>query len=351
VAKFEFRLPDLAEGLTEAEIKAVRVAEGDHVVEDTPLFEVETDKATVEISSPVTGRVSSIRVRPGYTAAVGELLITFDLDPARDPDSPPTALPGGSPTRGAELLSPDVEPWGPVERRPMTRARRAIAERTALAARMIPHATHLDRVDVTDIMDAIRYHRAHVPNGDILPTLSSFLVRAAALALDRHPQFNASVDMQAGEIIFKQHRNIGVAMQAQHGLVVPVIRDVARKSVAAVARELAPLTVYAREGGSIPAECFDGGTFTVTNVGTVRGTGNIPLINYPEVAILGVSRARDEPAIRGGCVVPRLQLPISVTFDHRVADGVEAASLAAEIAALLEEPGSLLIEAGVRYRQ
>jgi pyruvate dehydrogenase E2 component (dihydrolipoamide acetyltransferase) len=350
VEKFEFRLPDLAEGLTEAAIRSVLVADGDHITEDTPIFEVETDKATVEISSPVTGRVSSISVQPGDTAAVGELLITFELENAQPPTLAlargASATPGGSAVGGEELHLPDFERCGPVERRAMSRARRTTAERMSLAARLIPHVTHFDRIDITDIMSAIRGYRADIPKGGVIPTLTSFLVRAAALALARHSQFNASVDMSAGEIIIKQYRNIGIAMQTPRGLLVPVIRDVATKSVASIAKELAPLTVSLRKGASIPMEYFEGGTFTVTNVGTIRGTGNIPIINYPEVAILGVSQAREEPVVRGGRIVPRLQLPISMTFDHRVADGIEAAGFAADIAGLLEEPDSLLAEAG-----
>lgn len=339
--RFEFRLPDLAEGLTEAAIRSVLVAVGDHITEDTPIFEVETDKSTVEISSPVTGRVSSISVQAGESAAVGELLITFELERGRHPA--PLTAGGGSSVDGKQPFS-DIERWGPVERRAMSRARRATAERTSLAAQLIPHVTHLDRIDVTDILCAIRDYRAGVAEGGVVPTLTSFLVRAAALALARHPQFNASVDMRAGEIIIKQYVNIGIAMQTQHGLIVPVIRDVASKSVGAIAKELKPLTVSVREGASVPMEYFEGGSFTITNVGTIRGTGNIPIINYPEVAILGASRAREEPAIQGGHIVPRMQLPISMTFDHRVADGVEGASFTADIARLLEEPDRLLGE-------
>jgi pyruvate dehydrogenase E2 component (dihydrolipoamide acetyltransferase) len=352
VEQFEFRLPDLAEGLTEAAIRSVLVADGDYIAEDTPIFEVETDKATVEICSPVAGRVSSISVRPGDKAAVGELLMTFELE--RAPHPTPAAArrasvsPDGSSVLAEKQGLSDFARWGLVERRPMTRARRATAERMALAARAIPHVTHMDRVDVTDILCALRDHRPQVAKGGVVPTLTSFLVRAAALALARHPQFNASVDMSAGEIILKQYRNIGIAMQTQHGLLVPVIRDVASKSVAVIAAELGPLTQFARAGEPIPMQYFEGGTFTVTNLGSIRGTGNIPIINHPEVAILGVSRAREEPVIRGGHIVRRWQLPISMTFDHRIADGVEAASFAADIASLLEEPDSLLAEAGTR---
>jgi pyruvate dehydrogenase E2 component (dihydrolipoamide acetyltransferase) len=168
------------------------------------------------------------------------------------------------------------------------------------------------------------------------------LLKAAALALREHPQFNASLDAAAGELILKRYVHLGVAVAAERGLIVPVIRDVDARPVVEVARELAAVAARVREGKATLDE-LRGGTFTVTNIGALGGTGAIPIINYPEVAILGVARARQEPAVRDGQIVPRLLLPLSLTFDHRVADGADGARFASAIVRRLEHPDQLLL--------
>jgi pyruvate dehydrogenase E2 component (dihydrolipoamide acetyltransferase) len=174
-------------------------------------------------------------------------------------------------------------------------------------------------------------------------TLTSFLLKAAALALRDHPRFNASLDAAAGELVLKRYYHLGVAVATDRGLIVPVIRDVDRKPVLEIARELAALAQRVREGRAT-LEDLRGGTFTVSNLGTLGGTGALPIINYPEVAILGVARAREEPVAREGRVVVRLMLPLTLTFDHRVADGVDGARFAADIVRRLEQPEQLLLE-------
>ena len=468
-----FALPDLGEGLTEAEIVQVLVNEGDVIAEDAPLLEVETDKATVEIPSPFGGRVASIHVQPGQTVKVGEVLVTFDdttlaasgrgggaalpqpenydrlrqgrptSPPRREPaaaadvsqiptssttaaatrgsgpgsaqttgsggasrGSPaaggrvgpvpatpatrrlarelgvdlgivsatgpggrvtdddvraatggaerrPVAPAGQAPERGAiakPLRSVGVEPalprfeqWGPVERQPLSHLRRTIAERMTLSATLIPHVTHFDRADVTELDAIIRRNVEPARERGLTLTLTSFLLKAAALALHEHPQFNASLDPAAGELILKRYCHLGVAVATERGLIVPVIRDVDRKPLIELQRELAALAQRVREGKAT-LDDLRGGTFTITNIGALGGTGAIPIINYPEAAILGVARAREEPVVRAGRIVPRTLLPISLTFDHRVADGADGARFAAAIVRRLERPEQLLLE-------
>jgi pyruvate dehydrogenase E2 component (dihydrolipoamide acetyltransferase) len=218
-----------------------------------------------------------------------------------------------------------------------------IAERMTLAATLIPHVTHFDRADITDL-DAVITRSAEAARArEITLTLTSFLLKAAALALGEHPRFNASLDSAAGELILKRYCHVGVAVATERGLIVPVIRDVDRKPVLEVARELSALAQRVREGKAGLDE-LRGGTFTVTNIGALGGTGAIPIINYPEVAILGVARARQEAVVRDGVIVPRLMLPITLTFDHRVADGADGARFASAIVRRLEAPEQLLLE-------
>src|SRR5947199_229023 len=306
-----FVLPDLGEGLTEAEIVKVLVQEGDLVQEDAPLLEVETDKATVEIPSPLTGRVTQIHVQPGQTVKVGAVLVTFDEEGGRSP------LPAPSPTRAPSS--------------------------STLSATLVPHVTHFDRADITELDAIIRRNVEPARQRGLTLTLTSFLLKAAALALLEHPQFNASLDPAAGELVLKRYYHLGVAVATDRGLIVPVIRDVDRKPLPELQRELAALAQRVREGKAT-LEDLRGGTFTLTNIGALGGTGAVPIINYPEVAILGVARAREEPVVLEGRIVPRVLLPLSLTFDHRVADGADGARFATAIVRRLERPEQLLLE-------
>ncbi|MBI2527731.1 MAG: 2-oxo acid dehydrogenase subunit E2 [Candidatus Rokubacteria bacterium] len=427
-----FVLPDLGEGLTEAAIVKVLVAEGDLIREDAPLLEVETDKAQVEIPSPTTGRVERVHVQPGQTVKVGQVLITFAeaggavphpsaAPPAAGPATAVVAPPPAPPTQeaapaaareagpvpatpatrrlarelGVDLHSvrgsgpggrvrdedvraaaaapaggeeeeagpaaapalatplgtagleppplPAFEKWGPVERAALSHLRRTIAERMTLSARLVPHVTHFDRADITELDTLIRRNLPAARERGVSLTLTSFLLKAAALALRAHPQFNASLDAPAGELILKRYYHLGVAVATDRGLIVPVLRDVDRKPVMEIARELGTLARRVREGKAT-LEDLRGGTFTISNLGALGGTGALPIINYPEVAILGVARARQEPAVRNGQIVPRLLLPLALTFDHRVGDGADGARFAADIVRRLERPDQLLLE-------
>jgi pyruvate dehydrogenase E2 component (dihydrolipoamide acetyltransferase) len=260
---------------------------------------------------------------------------------------PPAAAGPAKPlAEGGRLPTPPLprfEQWGPVERAPLSHLRRTIAERMTLSAALVPHVTHFDRADITDLDAIITRNLEDARARGVTLTLTAFLLKAAALALTRHPTFNASLDPAAGEMILKRYYHVGVAVATERGLIVPVLRDVERKPVLEIARELAALAQRVR-AGKAALEDLRGGTFTVTNIGALGGTGALPIINYPEVAILGVARARLEPVVRGGQIVPRLMLPLTLTFDHRVADGADGARFAAEIVQALEAPERLLWE-------
>ena len=248
-----------------------------------------------------------------------------------------------APRRARATALPRFEQWGPVERAPLSHLRRTIAERMTLSASVIPHVTHFDRADITDLDALIRNNLEAARARGVTLTLTGFLLKAAAVALAAHPQFNASLDAASGELILKRYHHLGIAVATERGLIVPVIRDVDKKPLLAVARELAALAQRVREGKAT-LDDLRGGTFTITNIGALGGTGAIPIINYPEVAILAVARAREEPVVRGGTIVPRLILPLTLTFDHRVADGADGARLAADLVRLLEHPDQLLLE-------
>jgi pyruvate dehydrogenase E2 component (dihydrolipoamide acetyltransferase) len=256
------------------------------------------------------------------------------------------AAPGGPPA-APEL--PDFSRWGPVEHEPLKSVRRATARQMALAWSQIPHVSNQDQVDVTEL-EALRGRLKDgvAAEGGRL-TLTVFALKAAAASLKRFPRFNASIDMAAGVIVLKRYCHIGVAVDSERGLVVPVIRDVDRKSVRELAVELHHLVTKAREGKIELAE-LQGGTFTITNAGAVGGGYFAPIINYPQSAILGMGRARLQPVVhqthpQGFEIQPRQIMPLVLCFDHRVADGAEAIRFMRMMAACLEDPEQLLLNA------
>ena len=296
--------------------------------------ELGVDLALVKASGP-GGRVTDDDVRAAGGDA--ERRTVSAVEPAAEPVAAKPLK-----TIGAEPPLPKFEQWGPVERQPLSHLRRTIAERMTLSATVIPHVTHFDRADVTELEAIIRRNADAARERGLALTLTSFLMKAAALALAEHPTFNASLDAAAGELIVKRYCHLGVAVATERGLIVPVIRDVDQKPLVELQKELATLAQRVREGKAT-LEDLRGGTFTITNIGALGGTGAIPIINYPEVAILGVARAREEAVVRDGRIVPRTLLPISLTFDHRVADGADGARFATAIVRRLERPEQLLL--------
>jgi pyruvate dehydrogenase E2 component (dihydrolipoamide acetyltransferase) len=206
----------------------------------------------------------------------------------------------------------------------------------SLAWSLIPHVTQHDEADITDL-EAFRKSRE-----GIKPklTVTAFALKAVATVLKQFPNFNASLDTAGNQLVLKRYYHIGVAVDTERGLLVPVIRDVDKKSIEALAAELNETAEKAREG---KAE-MSGGSFTITNLGGIGGTGFTPIVNYPEVAILGLSRSRWQPVVRGGQVATRLMLPLSLSYDHRVIDGAAAARFTRVLAEMLENPWMMLLK-------
>jgi len=236
---------------------------------------------------------------------------------------------------------PDFGKWGTVERKPIDAVRRKTAHQVALAWSWIPHVTHNDLADITEL-DSFR--KQQDKDGPKL-TVTAFALKAAAIALKQFPQFNATLDLTNNQLILKNYYHLGLAVDTERGLLVPVLRDVDKKSVHELAKEMAEMADRARQK-KLVAEDMRGGSFTITNIGSIGGTSFTPIINYPEVAILGMLRSRLQPIWRdNGTVVPRLMLPLSLSYDHRVIDGADAARFVRFIVEMLENPLVMLLHA------
>ena len=240
---------------------------------------------------------------------------------------------------GAPAL-PDFSKWGPVERQPLEGIRKKTAEQMSLAWNLIPHVTQNDHADITEL-EAFRKQQ---DTKTVRLTVTAFALKAAAVALQQFPQFNSSLDLGAGQLIQKRYYHIGVAVDTDRGLLVPVLRDVDKKSVQELAQELGAVAERARQK-KVGLEDMRGGCFTITNLGGIGGTSFTPIVNWPEVAILGISRGRLEPVYRDGQLIPRLLLPLSLSYDHRVIDGAAAARFTRRIAEMLENPLLMLLHA------
>jgi pyruvate dehydrogenase E2 component (dihydrolipoamide acetyltransferase) len=250
------------------------------------------------------------------------------------------ALRGEAPGGGGAGL--DLLPWpkvdfarfGPVETRPLSRVRRISAANLARNWVMIPHVTQHDEADVTELEAfRVRLNEENGPDGPRV-TMLAFLVKACVAALQRFPEFNASLDGDG--LVLKRYYNIGFAADTPNGLVVPVVKEADRKGILEIARELSGLAARAREG-KLAAADLQGGTFSISSLGGIGGTAFTPIINAPEVAILGVSRAATRPVWDGKAFAPRLVLPLSLSYDHRVVDGAAAARFTTWLAALLSD--------------
>ncbi|MFZ2446199.1 MAG: dihydrolipoamide acetyltransferase family protein, partial [Syntrophobacteraceae bacterium] len=241
---------------------------------------------------------------------------------------------------------PRFDRVGPVERIPLRSVRRATAKHVALSWSQIPHVSHMDTADITELEEFRRKHRKQVEDQGGALSLTVFVLKAAAFALKKFPRFNASLDMDAEEIILKHYYNIAVAVDTDRGLLVPVIRDVDCKSLMDLGIELKRLAEKTRQGKTSVEE-LSGGTFTITNIGPLGGASFNPIINYPQAAILGMAQARLQPVVigdeRGNEIVPRLILPLIITFDHRLLDGAEAARFLTSIIEALENPENLMM--------
>ncbi len=456
---YEFKLPDLGEGIHEGEILKWHVAVGEEVVEDEPLVDVETDKAAVTIPSPVGGKITALLGDVGDTVLVGHVLAVIggELEQsapapgaaasavtpsaatptAEPPDTragngkpagavarptavhppgrpvpaapatrrlarelgvdlyavtatgpagrvtaedvtrfaeagqpPPAAEPSAAPAPTTALVPteppraetayaahaasaipfldieplPDFSQWGPVTKEPLRSIRRRVAHRMVTSMTLIPHVAHQDEADVTELerfRKEERERRQGQPGGHL--TLLSFVAKAVTAGLRAAPAFNASLDPFDEVIIYKDYYNIGIAVDTGRGLIVPVVRNTDRKSIIEMSRDIEDLAQRAREG-SLGVDDLRGGTFTITNVGPMGGTALIPAINYPEVAILGMGKVQDKPVVRDGQIVIRTVLPLTLAFDHRIADGADAARFVSELVRQLSDPRLLLLE-------
>jgi len=423
----EFKLPELGEGIETIQVAAVLVKPGDTIALEQPLFELETDKAMIEVPSDVEGVVDKVAVGQGDEVSVGQILLTLagenatgkvppepapavapvatvepaasgspapvEEEPAQAP-KPPSPTPYGvsaapsvrkfareigvdiaqvrgtgpqdrvsvddvklhakqmnearsEPQFSAGMVTapplPDFEQWGSVDRKKMSVIRRRTAEHMALSGSLIPHVTIFDDADITEL-DVLRKRyadRAEQAGGKL--TMAVMVCKVAAAALKIFPQFNASVDMARKEIIHKHYVNLGVAVSTERGLVVPVIKDADRKNMVQIAAEISAIAQKAREG-KMQLEDMAGGTFTVTNLGRICGTYFTPIINYPEVAVLGIGRAHPRPVARGSGTEIRTLLPLSLSFDHRVIDGSDGAEFLRWIIDAIEQPLLLSLE-------
>jgi len=244
-------------------------------------------------------------------------------------------------TRKTSAL-PDFSRWGNVERKAMSNIRRAIAEHLQDAWLSIPHVTHFDSADITELEKFREGVVARAQSGQPKLTVTAIAMKVVAAALGVFPQFNVSLDPDREEVVYKKYCHIGVAVDTEHGLLVPVIRDVDQKSVSELSGELAQVAEKARDR-KLSIEEMQGGTFTITNLGGVGGVNFTPIINSPEVAILGISRAKHQPVLVNGEFKPRLMLPLALSFDHRAVDGADAARFLRWVAEALEQPIRLVM--------
>lgn len=383
---YEFILPDLGEGITEAEIRKWLVREGDSVAEHQPVVEVETDKAVVEVPTPRTGRVLALLKGEGEVVRTGEVLLALALEgeeerprsvsvvgelpeaeePSRERvlatpavrvlarekgvalEGIPGTGPRGSVTREDVLAvvgrgGAAADEFGPVERVPFRGLRRTIARNLLRAHQMSVCVTGMEEVDVTELWQLRMRENEEVGKAGLHLTFFPFIIKAVQHALAEHPLLNASVDDETDEIILKKYCNMGFAVDTPDGLIVPVIREVEKKSVIMLAEELQDLSERARNR-TIALPEMKGSSFTITNFGQFGGGFATPIINYPDVAILGCGRIADRPWVVKGEIAIRKILPLSLTFDHRVTDGGDATRFLSRVARFLEDPALLFIE-------
>jgi len=238
---------------------------------------------------------------------------------------------------------PDFTRYGDVERQPMSKVRTLTAQNLAYAWTSVPHVTQHDDADITTLEAARKKHAPSVEAAGGKLTMTSILVKVCAAALKRFPDFNASIDVARGEIVYKRYYNVGIAVDTERGLLVPVLRDVDKKNLVALSVEVTQLAEKARNKRIMPDD-MEGGNFTISNLGGIGGTSFTPIVNAPEVAILGVSRSAHKPVYNNGSFEPRLMLPLSLSYDHRVIDGAAAARFLRWVCEALEDPILLALE-------
>lgn len=236
----------------------------------------------------------------------------------------------------------DLDKWGRIYREPINQIRKTIASQMTRSAYTAVHVTHGDEADITEL-DRVRRELNEATGNDPKLTIMSFLIRALCLALRKYPIFNSSFDVEAEEIVYKEYINVGVAVDTDRGLIVPVVRNADQLTLRGIAMALRGIAERIR-ANQFAIEDLRGGTFTITNVGALGGTFSTPIINYPEVAILGLGRSRKTPVIKDDELAEALVLPLNMSFDHRATDGANAARFTREIISYLEMPARLLLD-------
>ena len=407
MSRYVFKVPDLGEGTVASEIVAWHVKVGDVIAEDAPLCEMSTEKAVVEVPAPVGGRIVSLAGEPGDTVAVGAELVVFETDAAATAPAPlplaavaavvaaaPAAAvalaPVAAPVPGGRIMaSPATRRrareaginlaavagsglGGRIERsdldsmlaggvRPAASApgaahaartgteeikvigvRRVIATRMAEAKRNIPHFSYVEEVDVTELERLRVYLNSRQSKGSPGLTYLPFLVAALTRVLESFPQCNALYDAERNVIVRHHAVHVGVATQTPDGLKVPVVRHAESLSLQALAAEIRRVSDAARKGSATRAE-LGGSTITVTSLGKLGGIASTPVINSPEVAIVGVNKAIERPMVVGGAVVVRRMMNLSSSFDHRFVDGFDAAAMIQALKERLENPATIFI--------
>lgn len=401
----EFKLPDIGEGVFEGEIIRWMVKVGDTVKEDQPLVEVMTDKVNVMIPCPRSGTVAQIAVKEGEVAKVGQTIIVISEDGSQPPSRPEaptasatsmaspashtapaaqsqsgTATPAtrrlarelgvdlasvrgsgpqgritdedirtaassakGRPSQVQTQMPSGIHAHGLEEAVPLRGIRKTIAERMVRSQATAASVTHVDEADMTELVLLREAFKGSAEKRNVRLTFLPFVIKALVPALREFPYVNSSLDEASGMIILKKYYNIGVATDTEQGLVVPVIRDADKKDVFELAGEIEKLAEKARKG-QLSLDEVRGSTFTITNVGAIGGLFATPIINLPEVAILGLHKIAKRPVVRDGKVEIRDTTYLSLTFDHRVIDGAYAARFTSRMIDIIQDTKKLLSE-------
>jgi 2-oxoisovalerate dehydrogenase E2 component (dihydrolipoyl transacylase) len=402
MSKHIFKLPDLGEGTVESEIGEWFIKVGEFVEEETIVGTMMTDKAAVELASPVSGTVVKLAGEPGDIIAVGAALVVYETDgeaapatdgkvekpePAPQPPSKPAAAPVVTDPHARVMTSPAVRrrakeagidlslvpgtgPGGRIQRKdfdnylqsqatgtPITRAaapstavqeikviglRRIIAERMSKANQEIPHFAYVEEIDITEL-EALRKH-LNSRRGDASErlTLLPFLGLALIRALQEFPQCNSTYDKDRNVLLQHETVHLGVATQTPDGLKVPVVKHAEMKDIDSLAAEIRRLTQAARDNSATKSD-LSGGTITITSLGKLGGIASTPIINLPEVGIIGVNRAVERPMVCNGQIAVRLMMNLSSSFDHRFVDGYDAAAMIQRIKEMLEHPATIFL--------
>ena len=390
----EFKFPDVGEGIIEGEIVKWRVRVGEKIKEDHILVDVETDKAVVELPSPTEGVIINLHFKEGDVINVGEVLLTIGteeelrrkkdkgtvvgvLEEAEEPGVkkiPARVLATPAVRKMAKDLSIDLnkvkgtgpggriikedlqkfreestgvkeadDSYGPVTRVPLRGIRKAIAKHMAFQQHASAHVTHIDEADVTELMEIREKEKGIMTKKGKNLTFLPFVIKAVVIGLKEYPILNSTLDMESGEIIIKNYYNIGIAVDTDDGLMVPVIKNVDKKNILTLADSLGRIAEDARSR-KIDLKDLKGSTFTITNIGGYGGIFATPIINYPEAAILATGRIQEKPVVIDGEITIRNILPLSLTFDHRLMDGATVAKFLKTVSTHLEDPGLLLVE-------